>query len=216
MARTTEQIAKDGSATALKPDAFTPRYAIWCCTFLLWTDVVNYLDEIYNFYLLLVLIIFPPFLILAGALVVSFAISLFRLRWRRILSIVAAPIIALSLFGLTNRLGLTPSFVRLELSKSSYMAQIDALPTTDGPRLKCWDWGATGGVAVATTFRTLVYDESDQLALPRSSWSESWILKATEACRGTPLQSVIHPSGSSQADVGRLEGHFYIATELFQ
>jgi hypothetical protein len=216
MAHTIERAAMDGSAKASKPDAFTPWYTIWCCAFLLWNDVVGYLDDIYNFYILIVFIILPPLLILAVALVVSFAINAFRLRWRKTVSIIAAPIIALSLFGLVHRLGVTPSLVRLELSKSSYIAQIDTLPTTDGPRLKCWDWGSTGGAAVVNIFRTLVYDESDQLSLPRSSWSEAWILKADAACRGTPLQSFIHPRGDSQVGVGRLEGHFYTATEIFQ
>ena len=106
--------------------------------------------------------------------------------------------------------------VRLELSKSSYMAQIDALPTSEGPRLKCWDWGGTGGAAVANIFRTLVYDESDQIALPRSSWSEAWLRKADGVAKGNGFYSVIHPSGNAQISIDRLEGHFYVVEELYQ
>ena len=85
--------AVNGSWKASKRDAYTPWYTIWCCAFLLWNFVVGYLDDIYNFYLLVVFIVFPPLLILAGALLVGFALNVFRLRWRRALSIIAAPII---------------------------------------------------------------------------------------------------------------------------
>jgi hypothetical protein len=61
MAHTIERAAMDGSAKASKPDAFTPWYTIWCCAFLLWNDVVDYLDDIYNFYILIVFHHFPAF-----------------------------------------------------------------------------------------------------------------------------------------------------------
>jgi len=224
MVRSTEQVAENGTAKASRADAFTPWYAVWCCAFLLWLDVVDYLDQFYNFYIMIGLVILPPLLILAGALLVSLTINIFKLRWRRILSLIAAPVIALMFAKVITWLGVTPALVRLELSKSNYMAEVDALSATDGPRFKCWDWGATGGVAVVTIFRALVYDESDQLALPRSAWSQAWILKADAACGGTPLHSFIHqsdnqqnhPSTNYQVGVGRLNGHFYVATELFQ
>jgi hypothetical protein len=62
MAHTIERAAMDGPAKASKPDAFTSWYTIWCCAFLLWNDVVGYLDDIYNFYILIVFIILPPLL----------------------------------------------------------------------------------------------------------------------------------------------------------
>jgi len=124
-----EQMAQNGSHRASKPDAYTPWYTIWCGAFLLWNFVVGYLDEIYNFYLAIVPIIFLPLLILAGTLVISLAVNVFRRRWCRAISIIAAPIIALSFFGLLGRLGINPQLIRLELSKAGYMAQIDARPT---------------------------------------------------------------------------------------
>jgi hypothetical protein len=221
MAETMERAAIYGSVKASKPDAYTPWYTIWCGAFLLWNFVVGYFDDIYNLYLLIVPVIFLPLLVLAGALVISFAVNVLRRRWCTTLSIIAAPVIALSVLGLLHRLGMTPEtvagIVRLELSKSSYMAQINALPTTDGPRLKCWDWGGTGGAAVANIVRTLVYDESDQIALPRSSWSAAWLRKADEVAKGNSLYSVIRPtSGTGQISVSHLEGHFYVVEEVYQ
>lgn len=93
MADAIERAAADGPGKASKPDAFTPWYTIWCGAFLLWNFVVRYLDDIYNFYLAIGLIIFFPLLILAGTLFISLAVNVFRRHWRRTISIIAAPIL---------------------------------------------------------------------------------------------------------------------------
>jgi hypothetical protein len=123
-----------------------------------------------------------------------------------------------------GRMGITPSLIRLELSKSNYMAQVDALPDANAPRLKCWGWGATGGAAVATIFRTLVYDESDQIALAKQSWSSEWLRKADQVSKSDKaagaLNWVVHPeritNNNPQVSVGHLEGHFYVIVQLYQ
>jgi hypothetical protein len=219
MAETMERAPINGSERAWKPDAFTSWYTIWCVAFLLWNFVVGYLDDIYNFYLLIVPIIFLPLLTLVGTLVVKLTVNVFRRRWRTTISIIAAPLIALSLFGLLQRAGVTTELVRFELSKSRYIAQISALPTIDSPGLKCWDWGGTGGVAVPNTFRTLVYDESDQIALPRASRSAAWLRHADEVTECNDFYSVIHPNPiteNAQTRVSHLQGHFYIVEQVYQ
>jgi hypothetical protein len=142
----------------------------------------NDLDRILNLYILLVPVLFLPALVWATTLVDSLGASVIRRRWRRTMSIIAAPIIAGSVFFLFGKLGITTELIRLELGKSSYMAEVAALPDTNGGRrLKIWSWGSTGGAAVANFSSILVYNESDQIALPRSSWSAEWRRNADQA-----------------------------------
>jgi hypothetical protein len=221
---TLEQTAANSSEQAAKPDAYTPRYTIWAGAFFLLVWLGRDLDRIFNLYILLVPILALPALILAATLVISLGVNVIRRRWRRTISIIAAPIIAASFFLLLGWLGITTDLIRFELWKSSYLAQVDALSATDGgPRLKTWDWGSTGGVAVANIFWMLVYDDSDQIALPRSSWSAEWLQRADQAAKGNALYSVIHPEGFTgdveqyerHISVRRLDGHFYVVEGIF-
>jgi len=204
-----------GRREKTRRDAFRVRYTICCSAFLLFYAVVLCLDEVYNFYLAIVPMLLVPLVLLTAALVTSFAINVFRRRWRATLSVLVAPVIALSSFGLFYRLGVTPELIRLEFSKSIYLAEVDALPTADGPRLECWNWGGTGGAAVANTFRNLVYDESDQIALPPSARSAAWGGKASGAGKGK-CSAVPPETGDAQVSVNHLEGHFYVIEQLYQ
>ena len=130
----------------------------------------------------LVLILALAFVIL----IISLGVSAVRKRWRRVIWLVALSVgtfLALR-WSLLNveLLSLELWRVRLELSISRYLAEIDAIPATDsGPRVKAWFWGEWGSVAAANIFWTLVYDDSDQIALPRSRWSAEWLRKAEQA-----------------------------------
>jgi hypothetical protein len=212
MSNTPEQLTENGSGDASKSDAYTPSYTLWTVAYFLLVWLRRDIDRIFNLYIVLVPLIVLPALGLATTLFISFGINALNRRWRRAISIVAAPIIAGSLFLLMARLGLTTEWLRLELGKSSYLAQIDALPAMDGGlRLKSWDWGEAGGVAVANTIWVLVYDEADQIALPQSSWSAEWLRKAEQAAKGNALYSVIHTETSVWRRVTHLDGHFYVA-----
>jgi hypothetical protein len=197
-----KQMPEDGSLRASRPDAYTPWYTIWCGVFLLLIFVARWcLDRNPNPATVFTLVVLP-LLVLAGTLVISLAVFAFKRRWRKAVSIVAAPIIALSFFGPLGRLGINRALIRLELS--DYMAQIDALPTTDGPRLKFWQWGGAGGLMSPNVFWTLAYDESDQIALPRSAWSADWLRKADKVTQGSGSYSIIHPTSGSNLTLGAL------------
>jgi len=77
-----------------------------------------------------------------------------------------------------------------------YERQIALLPTTQGPRLEVFNWG---GMVWAS--KGIVYDESDEVALPEGQQSASWLARpgrAELACSGygtTPLW-----------------GHYYLAS----
>jgi hypothetical protein len=172
MAKSGEGIAENDSAEASNPDAYTPRYAIWCGLFVLWWYAYSYYEvhKDYRVAFWSVATILLPFLILCGTLLIRLTVNVVRRRWRMALSI-SAPAIALVVLEVVIA-PINADLLRLQQSKPSYIAQVDALPRRNGPRLKCWDWGESEGLAInPAIFWTLVYDESDQIALPRSSWS---------------------------------------------
>jgi hypothetical protein len=112
--------------------------------------------------------------------------------------------------------------VQFELSKSNYLAQVDALPAAaSAPRLKLWDWGSTGGVAVVRVQYFLVYDDSDQIALPPESRSSDWKIAATKGRAFTaiidpPPMPVDHSCTGGCTSVTKLDGHFYLALQQFE
>jgi hypothetical protein len=205
------------SGKVLTPDAYTPWYTVWTGAFflLLWVD--RDLDRIFNLYILLVPLLALAALLWAVPMVIGLGVNAFKRRWRRLISIVAAPIIAWSFFSALGPLGVTTERIRFAWSKSSYLAEVSALPVSDDSiRLKTWNWGETGGVAVPNFFWTLVYDDSDQIALPPSSWSAEWVQKNGQV--GSRLYSVVHNRRDDKdyyVTVRRLDGHFYVVEELY-
>jgi len=229
MTATPEQPAATDDEKTSKSDAYTPWYAIWTGAFFLWVYVGHDLDRIFNLYMLAGLIFVLSAFVLAATLVISLVVNVIRRRWRRTISIITAPIVAGSFFVLLVWLGITPEQVRLDLWKSNYLAQVNALPATDdGPRLITWDWGSTGGVGVVNYFWTLVYDDSDQIALPPASRSAEWYRKADKAFKGasigepvTTFQDNAHLQNYTQAyydqhiSIRHIDGHFYVVEEEF-
>jgi cytochrome c oxidase subunit IV len=199
MMNISENTAAKDAERVPKSDSYTCWYTVSTGAFFLLVSVSTDIDRIFKLYVLLVPILVVPALILAATLVISLGVNVFRRRWRRSVSIVVAPIIAVLFFHLLGWLGLDREAIRLKLWKSSYLAEVDAIPATDGHlRLKSWDWGSTGGVAVPNIFWKLVYDESDQIALPRSSWSAEWLRNADQSGNGSVLYSILHPEGNYQ------------------
>jgi hypothetical protein len=200
-----------------KSDGYTPWWTVWTGAFFLLLWLSQDLDRIFNLYILLVPLLAIPAFVWLATMVIGLGVNAFKRRWRRVISIVLAPIVAGTFFLALEPLGVTTERIRLELWKSSYMAEVNALPTSDdGIRLKTWYWGSTGGVAVANFFWTLVYDESDQVALPPSSWSAEWVQKADQV--GSPLYPLVSHmrAGKSDVSVRHLNGHFYVVEELYQ
>ena len=78
--------------------------------------------------------------------------------------------------------------------KSSYDRQIAALPADQRPRLAVFDWG---GMSFAS--HGLIYDESDQVALPKGSQSADWLAQTS------------HTELSCGYGVQALWDHYYLA-----
>jgi hypothetical protein len=206
---------------SLRLDRFTLSYTTWTAVIFLWLYYGAELDRIFRLYWFLIPVLGLPALGLVIGLVVALIVNAMRRRWRRAISVLAAPILAGSFFALLIHFRVTPDLIRFELWRSNYLSQAAALPATDdGPRLKVWSWGGTGGAGVTNIEKLLVYDDSDQIALPPSAWSPDWRGKANLAAAGNSFASVLDPEifgGHYQDHIGvrRLDGHFYLVTEAF-
>ena len=216
MSNIPEQAADSG--TPWKADGYTAWYTAWTGALFLLVWLSQDLDRIFNLYIALVPLLAIPAFAWLATMVIGLGVNAFRRRWRRVISIVVAPIIAGTFFLALEPLGVTTERIRLELWKSSYLLEVDALPAGDDRiRLKTWNWGKAGGPGAAYFFWTLVYDESDQIALPPSSWSAEWVQKTGQA--GSPLYSIVqHMRGGQGYDVSvrHLDAHFYVVEELYQ
>jgi hypothetical protein len=215
MSNVCEQAGDSGIPT--KPDGYTPWYTAWTGAFFLLLWLSTDLDRIFNLYIALVPMLAIPAFAWIATLVIGLGVNAFKRRWRRVISIVVAPIIAWSFFWALESLGVTTERIRLTWSKSSYLAEVAALPATDdGIRLKTWHWGTTGGAAVPNFFWTLVYYDSDQVALPPSSWSAAWVQKTGQV--GSPLYSFVNNRRDGKdyyVSVKHLDSHFYVVEELY-
>ncbi len=72
--------------------------------------------------------------------------------------------------------------------KSSYDQTIAALPADQRPRLAVFDWG---GMSFAS--HGLVYDETDQVSLPKGSQSADWLAQASRtelSCEGYGVRAL--------------------------
>jgi hypothetical protein len=217
-------VAVQGEVSESRPlrlDRFTLSYTAWTAAIFLLLYYGEELDRVFRLYWFLIPVLGLPALGLVVGLVVALIVNAFRRRWRRAPSILAAPILAGSVFALLIHFRVTPDLVRFELWRSSYLSQVAALPATDdGPRLKVWSWGGTGGAGVTNIEKLLVYDDSDKIALPPSAWSPEWRGRANLAAAGNSFEGVLHPDifGDRYEDhvaVRRLDGHFYLVTESF-
>jgi hypothetical protein len=200
-----------------KDDSFTFRPTFWVGAVLLLYAWSHELDRILNLYLLVVPLILLPTVIVAIGLLVSLIANAVVRRWRRCASVIAAPVIAGTVFGLAAHLGVNPDRVRLEFTRAHYMAQIAQMPReADEPRLALFDWGQTGGAAVINIFHTLVYDESDEIALPSAQRSAEWNRRVDNVAAGSTKSSILGiPSDNHSVEIKKLGRHFYLLTEYY-
>jgi hypothetical protein len=124
-----------------------------------------------------------------GALAASVR-SAMRKDWRQCVIASLLPIVllvvALDPIGFVrscNHIGEVAHFI---IAKPYYDRQIAALPAGQGPHLAVFDWG---GMAWASF--GVVYDETDQVSLPRARRSADWLARASHSelsCEGYGVQ----------------------------
>ncbi len=205
-------------------DRFTLSYMLWACACLIPFVLGDALDLQFHLYLLLVPITGLPILAFVVYFISALWLNLVRQQWRRSVSVIAAPVLALLFFYLLGRSGVSPALITFELNKSEFLHEVAALPKTYGsPRMKVWNWGSTGGAGVVNTTYLLVYDESDQInqvELAPSARSPDWEERADAAAAGNAFVSILHPEFYTddiqpylaRTGVKHLEGHFYLVT----
>jgi hypothetical protein len=154
-----------------------------------------------NFFYVLVGIPALLFLwVVAGLVALTVSIrSAMRKEWRRCVLAAILPVVLLIVafdpvrfVRSSDYLGDVIHFIAM---KSYYDRAIAALPADDRPRLAVFDWG---GMSFAS--KGLVYDETDQVALPRGRQSADWLAQASHtelSCEGYGVRA--------------LWGHYYLA-----
>jgi hypothetical protein len=178
-----------------KTDKFTLSYSAWIGVPILLLVLGGELDRIFNLHLLLVPLILIPALAAGIAWLIALIANASRRRWRRVASILAAPVVAGSFFAILNVLGVDPDRIRFELNRQYYLDQVAQIPRVENePRAKSFPWRETGGAVGANILRTLEFDESDQIAASDDQTSDRSYSKSVRALRD----------------------HFYIVTETHQ
>ena len=209
----------DQAADTSKPgpgaDTFSITAFAWVSLiFLLFASSAD-LDRIFNLRWSLIPLVFIP----ALAVLIGWTAALIRnvilRRWRRVISILVAPIAAGALFVAADAAGVNSQRIRLEIGRRHYRDEIAKLAPTDEPRLKLFDWGQSGGAGVNTLIDTLVYDESDEISLPARERSAAWRERAGKLCPGTPMCAVLWPLSEKTTVVRKIDGHFYLLTEIY-
>ena len=134
-----------------------------------------------------------------GALIVSVRSAMGK-DWSRCALALALPIVLLVVavdpIGFVRSCNHIGDVIHFIVAKPYYDRQIAALPVDRGPRLVVFDWG---GMVWASS--GLVYDETDQVALPRDHQSADWLAQASHSelsCEGYGVQP--------------LGGHYYLAS----
>ena len=132
-----------------------------------------------------------------------------RRRWRRVISIVVAPIILVSVFWTFSSLGLTKDKFRFECTKGIYLREIPVNKSvSDSPQLMLWDW-EQDMTWTEIYFEVLIYDDSDQITLPVNSRSAQWNEAAAQV--KSPFKWILH---NHTIYVNSLGGHFYLVTGI--
>lgn len=200
------------NAVEVKDDRFTFIYALWAGALFLLYASSDYLDRIFNLYLLLVPLLFLPTLFVAVGLLASLIGNAVKRRWRRCVSVVAGSLVAVSVFLLAGYLGINLDRIRFEVTKSYYTKLTAQMPRERAePLFTRFDWGSTGGAGVASIFHTLVFDESDEVALPLERRSDQWKQRAA-----TQMPSILNADERHSIQVRKMDGHFYLITEVYQ
>jgi hypothetical protein len=212
-------VVPDQTADTAKPGPGADKFSIsafaWVSLiFLLFASSAD-LDRIFDLRWLLIPLVFIP--VLAG--LVGWTAALIRnvalQRWRRVISVLLAPVAACALFVAADAAGVNSQRIRLEIGRRRYLDEIAKLAQTDEPRLKLFDWGQSGGAGVNSLIDTLVYDESDEISLPSRERSAAWRDRASRLCPGTSICAMLWPNAEKLTIVKKIDGHFYLLTEVY-
>jgi hypothetical protein len=151
------------------------------------------LDRVAGLWLLVVPLVVIPFFIALTTFVCGLLGNIRARRWKRLLSVVTAPLLASGLLAAVGHYGLDPDWLRFQLKREHYLELAHDSHVTSPKHLE-WSWGDTGGATVVNIFYTLIYDESDK-----------------------PLERFSHKkTESAKYSVTSYGDHFFLVTELYE
>jgi hypothetical protein len=130
------------NAESSKDDKFSLVYFLWALVPLLLFAFGNSLDRFFNLYLLVVPLVFLSPIVVAVALLASLVLNLVKRRWRRVISVLLGPTVAVAIFVFAAHFGVDADRIRFELTKSAYLKQTAQMSREGGgPLLAKFDWG---------------------------------------------------------------------------
>ena len=147
-------------------------------------------------------------------LVISIGVSIYKLRWRRALSMLLAPVLVCGLLWGQFHTGFTPDYIHFLLVRSSYLDQVRQ--AGGGERsFHAWLWERIWGVGVTATQTVLIYDGTDQLLLSPEMRSMDWVGEALKFDgKGFYLGGIIeltpYSKGLGAPSITKFGGHFYL------
>ncbi|TVT79543.1 hypothetical protein [Pseudomonas sp. H3(2019)] len=151
------------------------------------------LDRLFGLWLLLIPLLAIPALIASGTFAIGLVANLWARRWRRLVSVVAAPVVTIGLLAASIHYQINPDWIHFQLTRDHYTELARNLPGPS-PKYHEWSWGGTGGAVGPNIFYGLVYDETDK-----------------------PLNRPEEPGHKGVTSSARPYGrHFFLITEIFQ
>jgi hypothetical protein len=175
------------------------------------------LDRMFDFVYVLLIPILICICALSILLIIYIITTVAQGKWHQFISILIGLSLGASLLFSLKELGADPKWVTFQFKKSDYMSQVALLRHTDDkPRLKLWDWGESGGAGVGTCFYTLVFDENDEITLPKNKRSKKWVQCANQLRKeNTKYMFENVEIGDEGSSIKNFGNHFFMVVVCF-
>ncbi len=184
-------------------DKFTWTYVLWLSPFLA-QNWLYWLVPQWDWWTIGLIVWVATLIAIASSICINLALR----RWRRLVSLLAAPLLLLVLLRILAAAGITPDSVRFALTKQTYLAEIERTDLPGGEQqFRTFAWDDT---FQAKTYSTLVYDESDEIALPNGEQSTAWQQRVQTSCSEKKECVNLDPGPNEYVSVRKIGEHFYI------
>lgn len=196
-------VAKNVPEPENRGDKFTWTYVLWLLPF----PGQYWLDRLAPQWDLWITGLIIPVLTLV-AIAGSICINLALRRWRRVVSLLTASLLLLILLRILAVAGITPDSLRFAWTKQAYLAEAKRTDLPDGePRFRTFVWDDRFR---DKTYSTLVYDESDEIALPNGEQSSAWQKRVQVSCSEKKECVNLDPGPDEYISIRKIGEHFYI------
>ncbi|MBY5585036.1 hypothetical protein [Rhizobium leguminosarum] len=186
-----------------RSDKFTWTYALWLLPFLA-QNWLYWLHPQWDWWTISLIVWVMTLIAVAGSLCINLVLR----RWRRLVSLLIAPLLLLVLLRILAAVGITSDSVRFALTKQTYLAEIERTDLPGGEqRFRTFVWD---DMFLEKTYSTLVYDESDEVALPRGEQSTAWQQRVQTSCSEKKECVDLDPGPDESISVRKIGEHFYL------